>query len=797
MKKIGLVSCYFKNNYGSQLQAYATQKILQDYGYEVETFDVSKNKDFSNGKKKYYIGQVLNFNFIKTKFGMIKLLFDKKINKKLGKNISLRNKKFKEFRRCYNLSNQYVSYDELNKKAKEYDYIVVGSDQLWLPVNVVADYYTLNWVPDDVKKISYSTSFGVSTVPDKYKEKYKKFLNRIDCLSTREDAGQKIIKELTDRNAQVVCDPTLLFNKDEWMSIQEEKPIYEEKYILCYFLGNSIEYRKFAERLKEKTGCKIVSLNHCDEYVKYSDIFADETPYDIGPGEFLNLIRNAEYVCTDSFHGSVFSLINNKKFFCFRRHNKKSKNSTNSRLDSLLGRVNLNERLLDGNENIEDVLKMNIDFDFVNEKLEEFRNNSKAFLENSLNINEYREELKKNAKKYIVIENKSKCSGCTACYSICSKNAIEMKEDEEGFLYPEVNENKCINCGLCKSICPVINSKENKKEQDGYVLNHKDDVIRSDSTSGGAFTPIAEYILNKNGVVFGACFNKDFKVLHKYVEKKDELTIFRGSKYVQSFLGDSFRKVKEFLENDRYVCFSGTPCQVEGLKSYLQKDYEKLITVDVMCHAVPSPLVWRKYFSYIKANKLNNENVEKVLFRDKSKYGFKYSMMTLKSNNKVYSRGVETDPYLRAFFGDLSDRPSCYKCAFKKQYHESDFTIWDCFIAENFDKKLDDDRGTSRVLVNTNKGKEIFNAISDKYNYTKISVDMLVKNVKEMLYSVNYPEKREEFFKDINEMEERNFFEKYFPQNIRVKCEKCVRVFLIKTGLYKKIKSIIKRILKK
>ncbi len=384
-KKVGIVSCYFKHNYGSMLQAYATQKILDDMNIENETINIDKNIDFSNGKKKYYMGQVFNFQFIKSKLGMIKLKLDKKINKNLGKNISIRDKKYEEFRKNFRLTEPYKTYAELNEKAeKDYSSVIVGSDQLWLPVNVVADYYTLNWVPEDVNKVSFSTSFGVSVIPEKYKEAYKKFLNRINYLSTREVAGQKIIKELTGRDATLVCDPTLLFSKDEWMSIQQEEPIIKGKYIFCYFLGKNIEHRKFAERLKEKTGYKIVSLNHADEYVKYSDMFADEAPYDVGPAEFLNMIRNAEYVCTDSFHGTVFSLINNVKFFTFRRYNSKSKVSTNSRIDSLLGIVNLKERLINGDEDVEKEIEKKIDFENVNIKLEEFRNTSKEFLKNAL-----------------------------------------------------------------------------------------------------------------------------------------------------------------------------------------------------------------------------------------------------------------------------------------------------------------------------------------------------------------------------------------------------------------------------
>lgn len=384
-RKVGIVSCYFKHNYGSMLQAYATQKVLDNMEIPNETINIDENIDFANGKKKYYMSQITNIPFIKSKLGMVKLKLDKKINKNLGNNIQIRDNKYKEFEKNFKLTKPYKTYKELSAQCANYSDVIVGSDQLWLPVNVVADYYTLNWVPDNVNKVSYATSFGVSTVPDKYKNDYKKFLNRINCLSTREEAGIKLVDQLSDNKATLVCDPTLLLNKKEWMDIQKEEPIIKEKYILCYFLGKNIEHRKFAERLKEKTGCKIVSLNHADEYVKYSDKFCDYAPYDIGPAEWINLIRNAEYVCTDSFHGTVFSLINNTKFFTFERYsNKNSKVSTNSRIYSLLGIVDLKERILSGTEDVDDVIKMQINFDNVNEKIDKFRESSKIFLKNSI-----------------------------------------------------------------------------------------------------------------------------------------------------------------------------------------------------------------------------------------------------------------------------------------------------------------------------------------------------------------------------------------------------------------------------
>lgn len=388
-KKVGIVSCYFKHNYGSMLQAYATQNILNNLNISNETINIENNIDFNNGKKKYYLSQLFNFTFIKSKLGMIKLKFDKITKKDLSNNILLRDKKYEEFKKNFNLTYPYKTYDELTKLCDGYSSVIVGSDQLWLPVNVVADYYTLNWVPDHVNKISYATSFGISEISKKYKGSYKKFLDRMENLSVREESGCKLIESISNRKATLVCDPTMLLTKEEWMKIQKEEPIIEGRYILCYFLGNNIEHRKFAERLRDKTGLRIVSLNHADEYVKYSDIFADYTPYDIGPSEWINLIRNAEYVCTDSFHGTVFSLINNTKFFTFERYsNKNSKVSTNSRIYSLLSIVNLKERIMKGTEEIENVMNLEINFKEVNTKMLEFRNRSKEYLIKALGINQ-------------------------------------------------------------------------------------------------------------------------------------------------------------------------------------------------------------------------------------------------------------------------------------------------------------------------------------------------------------------------------------------------------------------------
>ena len=790
MKKVGIVSCYFKDNYGSMLQAYATKKILDKNEIPNETINIKYNKDFKNGKRKYYLSQITIFKFIKNKFGMVKLKIDKKLNQQLGKNIAIRTQKYKEFRKEFNLSRSNNTFKDLTNQAKElYSDVIVGSDQLWLPVNVVADYYTLNWVPDEINKISYSTSFGFSSIPNKYVELYRNFLNRINYLSTREESGVQIIKDIVARDAKLVCDPTILLTKDEWHEGSSKERKYDEKYILCYFLGNNIEHRKFAERLRKKTGYKIVSLNHADEYVKYSDEFCDYAPFDIGPREWISLIENAEYVCTDSFHGTVFSILFNKMFFDFRRHNNKSKVSTNSRIDSLLDVAGISkERILVGNEDIDKVLTYKIDYNKVDENINKFREDSQKWLFDSISW-------KASDVKHIEVDIKEECCGCTACKNICPVNAIEMKEDKEGFLYPIVNEEKCIKCELCKKVCPVLNIKNETKEQHAYIFQNANDDVRRQSTSGGAFSAIAEEIINKNGIVYGVIFDKDFNVIHKGIENKEELYKFRNSKYVQSNLKDTFKEVKENLEKDRLVCFSGTSCQIEGLKNFLGKKYDKLLLVDVVCRAVPSPLIWEKY---LKLKRQENKDIDKIYFRDKL-YGYKYSNFSIynSQNSLIYHNGVESDPYLRAFFSNICDRPSCYNCKFKKLNRESDITLWDCFNVEKYNSKLDDDKGTTRILANTVKGKRFVEELGVTHNLEEIDVELATKNFLAMFQSVKYNSERSDFFEDVGKLEEKELFTKYFSDNITVKSERVIRKLLLKTGIYKKILNLGKKIRKR
>lgn len=382
----------------------------------------------------------------------------------------------------------------------------------------------------------------------------------------------------------------------------------------------------------------------------------------------------------------------------------------------------------------------------------------------------------------IEISNKSNCCGCHACFNICPKRAIEMQEDEKGFKYPVINKEKCINCELCKKVCPIINKVNADSKQKAYACINKDEEVRLKSSSGGIFSLIAESILDIDGVVFGAQFDDEFNVIHSYIEDKEKLYKLRGSKYVQSILGDTFRKVKEFLEKGKYVLFTGTPCQVEALYAFLQKEYEKLYTQDIICHGVPSPKVWKKYKEEIENR--NNSKISKMTFRDKSSGWANYSLKWSFLNKNTYVESNHESKYMKAFLKNFSLRESCYECNFKKKNRISDITLADFWGIESILPEMYNNKGTSLVILNTQKGSEIFDKIKEKINSKPVNFEESIKYNPSMIVSSSKPKNREEFFKDIENLNFDKLQRKYFPNpNIIIR-------------ILRKIKAIIKKMIK-
>ena len=392
----------------------------------------------------------------------------------------------------------------------------------------------------------------------------------------------------------------------------------------------------------------------------------------------------------------------------------------------------------------------------------------------------------------IKIIGKKDCCGCWACANVCPKQCIQMLDDREGFKYPQVDKDICINCDLCEKVCPIFHAEKDDKErfQTGYLAQHKDEIIRQQSTSGGAFTAIASWVIRQGGVVFGAGYIKDsFVVVHQAVEREEDLVFFRNSKYVQSDVGDCYRQVLEYLKKDRLVLFSGTPCQIEGLCGFLRgKIYKNLVLVDLVCRGIPSPRVLNLYIS--AQQQMIGGQFTNVLFRDKF-YGYHYSSFSIynKDSAKDYHKGVNSNAYLRAFFSNLSDRPSCYDCKFKKRYRKSDLTLWDCFPIERFTKQMDG-KGTTRILVQSEKGAEIVKQAEVDMKLVEVDADILVKDVREMFNSVPMNPKREQFFEELNSMDPAAFFHKWFPITWKVRLNTFVRLTCHRLGVY----SLAKRV---
>lgn len=395
--KVSVVCIYYNRNYGSVLQSLALNNYLEKLGCEV---NVISFKDNAGVKEKLDI--LFDLKLPK--------LFDpeivkRKIQEKKARNaatdvdeeyvegVKVREKAYSRFvKKHFVVPEKVLNRNELAGFVQDSDAVIVGSDQLWTPHDILIGYHTLDFVPNGVKKISYATSFGVKELPTAHiKWKAKEFLSNMDEISVREIQGKQIIENLgVDKPIHVVVDPTMLLTKEEWNEIVPSTRIVEERYIFCYFLGNNPEHREFARRIKEQLGLNIVALQHMDEYVAGDGEYADKVLYDINPSQFVALIRDAELVLTDSFHGSIFSVLYHKKFFVMNRHKESEVRSTNSRIDTFCSMLGLENRHL-----AEDLMKyplnnicQDIDYDNVDQRLCDSRNNSIAFLKNALGMGE-------------------------------------------------------------------------------------------------------------------------------------------------------------------------------------------------------------------------------------------------------------------------------------------------------------------------------------------------------------------------------------------------------------------------
>lgn len=394
----------------------------------------------------------------------------------------------------------------------------------------------------------------------------------------------------------------------------------------------------------------------------------------------------------------------------------------------------------------------------------------------------------------IDIKAKEECCGCQACAQICPKSCVTMQPDEEGFLYPIVDTTACIQCGLCERVCPELHStRSGEIAPIAYAAYNRDEKTRMESSSGGVFTLLAEQVLNQNGVIYGVAMEHSY-VLHIRVDQKDGLKQLRGSKYVQSDTSGIYLQVKRDLDDRHLVLFTGTPCQIEGLKGFLRREYENLICMDFICHGVPAPKVWEKYVSL--REKTSGARIERVNFRHK-KYGWEmFSMMIHFENKTAYHSKRKNDLYMRTFMSDICLRPSCYHCSFKKRSRVADITVADFWGIDEACPDMNDEKGISMVVLHSRKGERLFELISKDMIWRKVDVESAICSNLAMIRSSKMPENRQEFMKRIQTEPIEDLVPQFTrkPINLKAEVKSFVKVAMYRIGLLSLAKKMKRHI---
>lgn len=698
--KTGLVTFYHIHHYGALLQAAATERAVERLGGECEIVDYFVNQNNDLFRRPTGLGgaaadahTALHYQALKTRY-----------------------QRFEAFaRRNLRISgHRFESLEELRAAELPYDVILAGSDQIWNPKIFPDGHFdpVFFGVFSQRRKIAYAPSFGVPRIPEGMEDELRGYLAAFSHLSVRERQGQKIVEDIAGKTVPVVLDPTLLLTRDQWAAMANTPSGYPSGgdlntprgYILCYCISRPDALAPYIQSLADRTGLPVVQL--CGVRQKVHP--RARCVLDAGPAEFLGLFQNAAYVCTNSFHGTVFSVQFQKPFFTAVAPGELAEPES-SRTFSLLSTLGLTERIIGKGDTAG--LDAGIDWAAVEARLDAARQSSLDYLRAALAGEETAEAPGPQAAEggLPVLADHTRCTGCGACMSGCPRDAITMARDKEGFAYPAIDKEKCVRCGHCTAVCPILHEREPKSLPAAFAAWNRDEGIRRDSTSGGVFTALADYVLESGGVVYGAAMDGRQHLRHIACFRKEDLWRLRGAKYVQSDLGETFREIKAVLAAGRAVLFSGTPCQVDGLYRYLGCRSEKLITCDLVCHGVPSPGVWEDMARSIETRR--HKGLQAVRFRNKVT-GWRDSHFTA-----VYDDGtVESVPlfrteYGRAFGRALFLRPSCHRCAYTNLNRPGDFTLGDFWGLKPEELPEQQEKGINLLLVNTAHGSHIFDQL--------------------------------------------------------------------------------------
>ncbi|WP_051199914.1 polysaccharide pyruvyl transferase family protein [Butyrivibrio sp. FCS006] len=738
------------SNYGSVLQAYALQEYLTTQGFDVTVLNYKPTMDdviFPSKNTLYYKKAV------------------DKMHRIAHKNVTVQN----ILKRTQLVCDEFVSHNielsktihgigGLKKAADEFDVFICGSDQIWSMNKKVNPAYYLEWVPNTKIKIAYAPSLPVHNLNKLKIDFLKQVLVNFDGISVREEETATALTSIVDRQVQSVLDPTLLVDKKLWENLLiDGSADNDEPYILCYFLGKRDFYTKGIETIQKATGLSVKLIPTSLESAAFNLDMAEN----VGPTDFLRLIKNAEYVITDSYHATIFSVVFHKEFFLFKRFDDGKKDTQNIRIYDLAGKLQIGSRIIDSDTSQLWPIEK-IDYTKVDECIARLQDKSRAFLAGSLPEVEPADKKENNNESVNsfdkVYADNSKCSGCGACHDACPVHAIEMHEDKTGYKYPVINPDVCLKCGKCRKTCPLSNQGQNDYKPAAYIAATKEAGKAYRSSSGGVFPIMCEKMLAEGGVIYGAEISKHedglFYVSHTCVDSLDEVSKLYNSKYIQSNTTGIYSDVKEKLNAGKKVLFSGVPCQVQGLKNFLGKDYPNLFTVEVICHGVPSHKIFHKYQQYL--SKQIDGVLTGISFRDKTRGWDKNICVEYMDKSGMTKKKIipfyESSYFMMFLKGDIL-RDSCLSCPFASRKRAADITLGDYwgaeyehprFVKANGNKSLRR-QGLSCVIINTDKGRSLFEQIKDQLIYEESTYEKVALHNKQLLFHLPASNNRKKY----------------------------------------------------
>ncbi|MBO6294020.1 MAG: Coenzyme F420 hydrogenase/dehydrogenase, beta subunit C-terminal domain [Selenomonas sp.] len=670
----------------------------------------------------------------------------------------------------YDISKQYRP-NEMHELNDICDTFLIGSDQVWnygISKNFGKLFY-FDFVDEQNKKLAYAVSFGHGTdfAPPEERKVISGYMARMDGIAVREADGVRLCREQYGIKALQVLDPVFLADPKIYTPIIKKSAHKEEEpFMVTYILDPTPEKCEAARHIAEKLGgIKIISLLDGLPWKFKENKEKTTLPNcieNLQVEDWLYYLSNAKFILTDSCHGASFALIFKKNFIAMTNRHRGV-----SRFKSLSELFKFEDRLVEDPRRIltDEHLLEPLDYVMIDSIMKKERTRCREWLKDKLdepkrpaselkNTNIVQKQARSAEKGSVNLSNTvmqvaeaGNCTGCSACASVCPKNAITIRENQNGFLQPEIDEEKCVNCGICLTKCISEHPVYKNSPRPACFAMMANDETRKISSSGGMFSVAAEYVLEKGGYVCGAAYRDDFTVEHILISDKAELSRLRGSKYMQSHMGHIYEDIKALLEEGKMVLFTGMPCQTAGLYASLGKDYENLYTIDLFCHGITSSKVFQKYHHDV----LGGNPLARLEFKEKAPWGWHAGVNAYFKDGSKYSVPLERDPYFIAYLKSLAKNTSCATCTSNRLPRQGDMTIGDFWGIARNDPEMHDGKGTSAVLVNNEKGTRFFEALKDRMkSWKEESLDVAIRGNRIIQAPYRLHRNRNEFFKNFS-----------------------------------------------